>query len=61
MEANGLLSQRKGGKHPPARQLYRITPQGRALLRALKREMTELYREVVLDEGTNKSSRRRER
>jgi DNA-binding PadR family transcriptional regulator len=50
MEQNGWLRRRKGGKHPRARQLYRITPAGRVLLRALKREVTELYREVVLDE-----------
>jgi DNA-binding PadR family transcriptional regulator len=50
MEANGWLTRRKGGTHPRARQLYRITPAGRALLRSLRREIAELYREVVLGE-----------
>lgn len=50
MEENGWLARRKGGKHPRARRLYRITPDGRALLRTLRREITELYREVVLGE-----------
>jgi DNA-binding PadR family transcriptional regulator len=61
MEENGWLSRRKGGKHPRARQLYRITREGRALLRALKREVTELYREVVLDEDTDVPPRKRMR
>jgi DNA-binding PadR family transcriptional regulator len=61
MEENGWLSRRKGGRHPRARQLYRITPQGRALLRALKREVTELYREVVLDDVSEPPPRGRKR
>ena len=47
MEQNGWLVRRKGGKHPRARRLYRITPAGRRLLRALQREVSELFREVV--------------
>lgn len=50
MEENGWLTRRKSGQHPRARQLYRITADGRALLRTLRREVTELYREVVLGE-----------
>lgn len=50
MEENGWLTPRKRGKHPRARRLYRITPEGRALLRTLRREIAELYREVVLGE-----------
>ncbi len=62
MEENGWLTRRKSGKHPRARQLYRITPEGRALLRAMRREVTELYREVVLgDEPEPRAPRRRER
>ena len=48
MEANGWLRRRPGGSHPRARQVYRITPGGRRLLRALRREIVELYEEVVL-------------
>ncbi len=50
MEKNGWLRRRKPGAHPRARQLYKITPQGRVLLRALRQEVTELHREVVLGE-----------
>jgi PadR family transcriptional regulator PadR len=60
MADNGWLKRRKGGRHPRARQLYRITPAGRALLRALRREVTELYQEIVLgDELTQPAKRRR--
>jgi DNA-binding PadR family transcriptional regulator len=48
MEKNGWLRRRKRDPHPRARQLYKITPGGRVLLRALRQEVTELYREVVL-------------
>lgn len=61
MEQNGWLSRRRGGKHPRARQLYRITSEGRALLRALKREVTELYQEVVLDKETEPRRRKRKK
>jgi DNA-binding PadR family transcriptional regulator len=47
MEANGWLTKRKSTSHPRARQAYRITPEGRRLLRSLRREVTELYEEVV--------------
>ena len=48
MESNGWLKRRKDGGHPRARQLFRITPEGRRLLAALRAEVTELYEEVVL-------------
>ena len=49
MARNGWLQRRKISQHPRGRQLYRITPAGRVLLRSLRREVSELYREVVLD------------
>jgi DNA-binding PadR family transcriptional regulator len=48
MTRNGWLERRKTSRHPRGRQLYRITPAGRVLLRSLRREVSELYREVVL-------------
>jgi DNA-binding PadR family transcriptional regulator len=48
MEKNGWLARRGDASHARARQPFRITPQGRALLKALQREVTELYEEVVL-------------
>lgn len=59
MEENGWLTRRKSGKHPRARQLYRITPGGRALLRTLRREVTELYQEVVLGDHPQSGATRR--
>lgn len=59
MEENGWLRRRKSGTHPRARQLYKITPAGRVLLRALQREVTELYSEVVLDKGPGHEPRRK--
>lgn len=50
MARNGWLQRRKVSQHPRGRQLYRITPAGRVLLRSLRREVSELYREVVLDD-----------
>lgn len=58
MEANGWLKRRKTGPHPRARQTYRITPAGRVLLRSLRREVAELYREVVLGEEPEHGDRR---
>ena len=48
MVANGWLVRRKAGSHPRGRQLYRISPDGRRLLSALREEIAELYEEVVL-------------
>jgi DNA-binding PadR family transcriptional regulator len=50
MEENGWLSRRKTRQHLRARRPYKITRAGRALLRTLRREVTELYQEVVLGE-----------
>ena len=50
MARNGWLHRRKTSPHPRGRQLYRITPAGRMLLRSLRHEVSELYREVVLDD-----------
>jgi DNA-binding PadR family transcriptional regulator len=47
METNGWLRS-DAGDGPKARRSYRITPAGRRLLRALREEVTELHREVVL-------------
>jgi DNA-binding PadR family transcriptional regulator len=61
MENNGWLIRRKRGDHPRARQLYRITPQGRVLLRTLQREVKELYQEVVLGEPLDHEPRKKRR
>ena len=47
MERNGWLQRSPGAAHARARQTFRITPAGRKLLRTLRREVEELYREVV--------------
>lgn len=61
MAGNGWLRWRKADPHPRARQLYRITPAGRVLLRSLRREVTELYREVVLGDGAQPQTPKRHR
>src|SRR5262245_31955475 len=48
MEANGWLRRTGDAPHARARQTFRITREGRRLLEALRREVTELYEEVVL-------------
>ena len=47
MEANGWLERTGDPPHLRARQTFRITPEGRRLLEGLRREVTELYQEVV--------------
>jgi DNA-binding PadR family transcriptional regulator len=49
MERNGWLRSRTYGG-PKDRKDYRITPAGRKLLKRLRRELEELYRELVLGE-----------
>jgi len=49
MERNGWLRRTSGASHARARQTFRITPTGQRLLEELRREVTELYEEVVLD------------
>jgi PadR family transcriptional regulator PadR len=61
MARNGWLVRRKTSPHPRGRQLYRITPAGRALLRSLRREVSELYREVVLDNESRHHAPKRPR
>jgi PadR family transcriptional regulator PadR len=48
MEANGWLERTGEALHARARQTFRITRAGRRLLESLRREVTELYEEVVL-------------
>jgi len=48
MEMNGWLERTGGAAHARARQMFRITREGRRLLKGLRREVTELYEEVVL-------------
>jgi PadR family transcriptional regulator, regulatory protein PadR len=48
MEKNRWLARSAEAPHPRARQTFRITPEGRRLLAALRREVIELYTEVVL-------------
>jgi len=59
MEENGWLARRESGEHPRARQLYRITPAGRALLRTLRRAVTKLYTELVLGESPESNTTRK--
>lgn len=47
MQRNGWIARTGEAPHARARQAYRITPEGRRLLRALRRELTELYQEVA--------------
>ena len=48
MERNGWLKRTGNALHARARQTFRITPEGRRLLKVLRREVTELYEEIVL-------------
>ena len=48
MERNRWLARTGSTPHPRARQAFRITREGRRLLARLRREVTELYQEVVL-------------
>jgi len=61
MARNGWLQRRKTSRHPRGRQLYRITAAGRMLLRALRREVSELYREVVLSDESKPHAPKRSR
>jgi DNA-binding PadR family transcriptional regulator len=49
LAGNGWLSA-KEGERAKGRRAYRITPAGRRLLRRLREEVMELYRELVLGE-----------
>jgi DNA-binding PadR family transcriptional regulator len=48
MENNGWLERSGEAPYARARQTFRITPEGRRLLKGLRREVAELYQEVVL-------------
>ena len=51
MEARGWLrSEQDADGGPRARKDYSLTPEGRAVLDELRRQVEELHREVVLDE-----------
>jgi PadR family transcriptional regulator, regulatory protein PadR len=47
MERNGWLRRTGAARHARARQLFRITADGRRLLQGLRREVRELYEELV--------------
>jgi DNA-binding PadR family transcriptional regulator len=49
LESNGWLKVQEADR-AKARRAYRITPSGRQLLKQLRVEVTELYRELVLGE-----------
>lgn len=49
MERSGWLRRSGAAPRARARQTFRITPAGKRLLKQLRREVTELYGEVVLD------------
>lgn len=55
MEKHGWLRSRSQGG-AKERKDYRITPAGRKLLRQLRGEVKELYRELVLDEEPEHSA-----
>lgn len=60
MERNGWLMRTGEAQHARARQTLRITAQGRRLLQLLRREVAELYEEVVRgSEPRRKKSRRK--
>lgn len=57
MERSGWLARTGNAPHARARQSFRITPEGRRLLAGLRREVTELYREVVLGREPGRAER----
>jgi PadR family transcriptional regulator, regulatory protein PadR len=60
LERNGWLRASPGDR-AKARRSYRTTAAGKRLLRRLRAEITELYREVVLGEQPRPRAPRRER
>ena len=48
MEANGWIRRSGRPANDRARRVYRITVAGRRLLKSLKRDVRELYEEIVL-------------
>jgi DNA-binding PadR family transcriptional regulator len=59
MEQNGWLKRSGDAPHARARQTFRITPAGRRLLAALRRDVAELYEEVVEQSEHARPHRRR--
>jgi DNA-binding PadR family transcriptional regulator len=62
MERNGWLRRAATAPHARARQVFRITQAGKQLLRELRREVAELYDEVVVEPKprvAQRSSRRK--
>jgi DNA-binding PadR family transcriptional regulator len=58
MERNGWLRRSGTASHARARQTFRITRAGKQLLRELRREISELYEEVVADAARTARRRR---
>ena len=61
MERNGWLARTGDPPHARARQTFRITAEGRRLLAGLRREVNELYEEVVLGREPEHRPRRKSR
>ena len=61
MERNQWLRRTGNAPHTRARQTFRITRAGKLLLRELRREVTELYEEVVVDARKRRSTQRTSR
>jgi DNA-binding PadR family transcriptional regulator len=61
MERCGWLRRIGDAPHARARQVFRITPKGRSLLRLLRGEVAELYREVVGEEPSTRRAARARR
>lgn len=61
MERNGWLRRAGIAAHTRARQTFRITGTGKQLLRELRREVKELYEEVVVDAAKRASTPRTKR
>jgi PadR family transcriptional regulator, regulatory protein PadR len=59
MEKNGWLERAGGAPHARARQVFRITREGKRLLELLRREVKELHSEVVLGREPPTSPKRR--
>lgn len=59
LERNGWLRRTGHPGHARARQTFGITPSGRRLLEQLRREVAELYKEVVQDRPARAPAERR--
>lgn len=58
METNGWLRRSGKARHARARQTFRITVEGRRLLEGLRRDVAELYQELVLGEEPDHDTKR---